>query len=451
MKNFIVILGLLFCQNAWSGYDAGPANSVFVVPPGGGRAKMGSVNLGSSVAVGSSILGFLNGGCNASSAAGCFLNIAPTASSAGQTIVWNGSAWTAGASVAAAPPIVQRFTFEGVPQTGTLSTSSPCITAMSGTAGINFGAGIIDTTNNAAISPMTTVVAVPGICASGQVQMSANAALAETGDALVFGSEPITSATTSTATVCMTSVGSTVGIVPGAPVVDLSSPSSLSANTVVVGVPGICLSGQIQISNNPVVSEGGDTFMFGGVITAPSSPSALYFDIQMAGGGGGGNNGATGGTTFFDGSLLTATGGNGGGNPQGGQGAGIATVNAPAIAVVVVNGATGASGVSGIGASNIGPSTGPGGSTAFGGAGSGVYGATGTSAAPDTGSGGGGGPQTGGTGGQSSGSGQAGAYLEALLNSPSGTYGYIVGRGGANGGNAGNGGSGVIIVTSHFQ
>jgi hypothetical protein len=52
--------------------------------------------------------------------------------------------------------------------------------------------------------------------------------------------------------------------------------------------------------------------------------------------------------------------------------------------------------------------------------------------------------------------GGAGGYVEAIITSPSATYSYAVGAGGAgasagtNGFAGGNGGSGVIFITAYF-
>jgi hypothetical protein len=59
MKYFI--LSLLFSLNVLA-QETGPANSVMRVPSGGGKARMGSVNLAASAAVGSSVLAVPNGG-----------------------------------------------------------------------------------------------------------------------------------------------------------------------------------------------------------------------------------------------------------------------------------------------------------------------------------------------------------------------------------------------------
>jgi hypothetical protein len=98
-----------------------------------------------------------------------------------------------------------------------------------------------------------------------------------------------------------------------------------------------------------------------------------------------------------------------------------------------------------------------GGSSPFGGAGSAgsAYPTVNArSAVTNTGSGGGGGGIT--TTTYSGGGGGAGAYIDALISSPSATYSYAVGAAGTagaagtSGGTGGAGGSGVIIVTEYY-
>lgn len=204
-----------------------------------------------------------------------------------------------------------------------------------------------------------------------------------------------------------------------------------------------------------------------GTYTTPAGVN--YIKVKMVGGGGGGGGSGTGGTTTggtggdttFGTSLLTATGGTGGNLSAAGNGSvgGTATINSPAIQLVKLNGTYGSgAGYDGSTANN-GQIGGLGASSPFGGAGAAAnYDAVGGSATANTGSGGQGGSTStgvalmyGGTGGGS------GAYIEAIIASPSASYSYAVGAAGTSGvagtsGFAGgSGGSGIIIVEEYYQ
>lgn len=194
----------------------------------------------------------------------------------------------------------------------------------------------------------------------------------------------------------------------------------------------------------------------------------IYLKVKMLGGGGGGGGGnntgsaTSGGNTTFGTSLLTAggaSGGTGGGSNGAGGAGGSNTINSPAINIASITGMQGANG--GHYWNNSGSGTTPGGLggiSVFSGAGSSGYAAAGNNALANSGSGGGGGGsnitaannQTGGGGG-------AGGYIEAIIPSPSATYSYAVGSGGAGQAGATNGyagsagGSGVIIVEEYYQ
>jgi hypothetical protein len=188
-----------------------------------------------------------------------------------------------------------------------------------------------------------------------------------------------------------------------------------------------------------------------GTYTTPVGCIAIR--VKMVGGGGGGTgatgNGGNGSATTFGTSLLTANGGSSsnGSGQIGGAGGGV-TVNSPAVTVFAFEGPGGHPG------QNT-PSTGGGnGASSFlggggrGGANAGTQ--AGQNAIANTGSGGGG---LGSTGGGSGGGGGAGGYIEALISSPSASYSYTVGAGGAAGTGSplgGLGADGIIVVEEYY-
>lgn len=193
-------------------------------------------------------------------------------------------------------------------------------------------------------------------------------------------------------------------------------------------------------------------FLSGTALTYTRPANVLWIEVEMVGGGGGGGGGGTGGTaagngtnTTFD--VLTAFGGAGNGGTPGGGNNG--SVN--------LRGSYGGAGVNGIGGTLQGTG-GNGGSSFFGGAGQGGSQAVGgTVGGSNTGGGGGGGGNDGSTSTSSGLGGSSGGYVKKIINSPSATYTYTVGAGGAAGGaGAGGGvagsagGSGIIIVTEHY-
>ena len=218
--------------------------------------------------------------------------------------------------------------------------------------------------------------------------------------------------------------------------------------------------GSISIATSIPVPTVTTPFSGSGTYTTPAN--CKYLMVKILGGGGGGGSSSTtgsatgaaggvGGTSTFGTSLLTCNGGNGG--VQGYTGAfggtgGTSTLSAPATGASFGGSQAGSGSVS----SSIAGGTGA--STPFGGGVGGANGTAGGDATANTGSGGGGagGPAT----GYSGGGGGGGAYIEALITSPSASYSYAVGAGGS-GGTAGtggfaggNGGSGVIIITAYF-
>lgn len=192
-----------------------------------------------------------------------------------------------------------------------------------------------------------------------------------------------------------------------------------------------------------------------GTYTTPAE--VLYLKVRMTGGGGGGGGSGTGGGTggtagnsTFGTSLLTANGGAGGAfNAQGGAG-GSPTVSSPAISILDIAGNNGgtaeqarAFAYGGSGGSN--PISGI---SPMSNATAGLSGKLG---------GGGAGGGAGATSIITAAGGGAGAYIEAIISSPSATYSYAVGSGGA-GGTAGTsgfaggaGGNGFIEITEYYN
>ena len=191
--------------------------------------------------------------------------------------------------------------------------------------------------------------------------------------------------------------------------------------------------------------------------TYTTSAGALYLKVRMtAGGGGGGGSGTGGGTagnggnSTFGTSLLTANGGIGGAyNAQGASG-GSPTVSSPAISILDIAGSSGGAAEQ----ARVNSFGGAGGSNPI----SGVAPMSNTSAGLSGKLGGGGaGGGGGGTAIITASGGGAGAYIEAIISSPSATYSYAVGSGGA-GGTAGTsgfaggtGGAGYIEITEFYN
>jgi hypothetical protein len=200
-----------------------------------------------------------------------------------------------------------------------------------------------------------------------------------------------------------------------------------------------------------------------GTYTTPAG--VLYIEVEMIGGGGGGagsstvaaNNGGSGGnggTTTFGTSLLSAGGGSGAPFGTGYGTGGAASITSPAIGNTTGGG-------SGTGAGNsptlVGMPGGMGGVSFFGGAGGGSNSgaSAGGAAVSNSGSGGGGAGAM--TSSYAGGGGGAGAYVKAIISSPSATYSYSVGAAGSSGSagtsgaTGGAGAAGKIIVTEYYQ
>lgn len=204
-----------------------------------------------------------------------------------------------------------------------------------------------------------------------------------------------------------------------------------------------------------------------GTYTKPAG--VLYIKVTMVGGGGGGGgatNNSTGGVgtagtaSTFGTTLLSAGGGLGGDggttatdHPTGGAGGSSSLGTGPS--GIALTGGGGCSGINMVVDQYV--WGGQGGSSAFGGAGKGAFNGIGGNGVANTGGGGAGGGYSGGGVGQSGAGGGSGGYVHAMITSPSATYPYSVGGGGAHGAatpvgnNGGDGGSGFILVEEFYQ
>jgi hypothetical protein len=204
----------------------------------------------------------------------------------------------------------------------------------------------------------------------------------------------------------------------------------------------------------------------GGPFTYNRPDGVAYIKVKIVGGGGGGASsgaglglpGGTGGSSSF-GANLTAGGGTGGstmtpGTFSVGGGGGSCTVTETAT-IKQILACTGGNGESGEYYEDQ-SHGGEGGASALGGAGTGGFGTiAGTPGKDNTGGGGGGGGMN--AVDSSGAGGGAGAYLEAVINSPASTYQVYVGAGGSAGPSGGSGsfaglggGSGVVIVEEYY-
>src|SRR6185312_13314003 len=88
---------------------------------------------------------------------------------------------------------LSQLTSSSATLTGNLTSGSPCIASpvFSSGALVNLGIGqfVYDTTTSANIPVGTTINALPGACAVGQIRMSANATATVTGDTITFGGQ----------------------------------------------------------------------------------------------------------------------------------------------------------------------------------------------------------------------------------------------------------------------
>lgn len=183
-------------------------------------------------------------------------------------------------------------------------------------------------------------------------------------------------------------------------------------------------------------------FTSGTAQTYTTPTGALWLKVRMVGGGGGGSGSgsttpgaATAGTqSVFGTSLLTATGGAQGVWGTGPGTGGSPTINSPAVGF----GWTGGAG-SGYGSqdaiSTAQAAGGIGGSSGLGGGGGsgGSAGVAGGAAGTNSGSGGGGGGGGNAANDMSGPGGGSGAFIDAIIPSPSATYTYTVGAAGTGG------------------
>lgn len=246
-------------------------------------------------------------------------------------------------------------------------------------------------------------------------------------------------------------------------------------STLASGTLFFCSGASAPLSSGTLTKQSGtgdSTITFSAIqalATYTTPANCKYLKVKMAGAGGGGGGagtslsggaGGNGAPSLFGSNLLLCFGGKGApayGSVVGTGGS--ATVNSPALQMLVLAGGT-ASYVSGLNSDgNV--AGGMGGTNPLGGAGGSgqpqvnATVAAGQPAAANTGAGGGGASPE--SGSQSAGGGgAAGGYIEALIPSPASTYYYAVGAGGTggtagtSGGVGGAGGSGVISIEEHY-
>ena len=284
-----------------------------------------------------------------------------------------------------------------------------------------------------------------------------SAPLSGTNNIYVYYTSPITDVIapgqgTVTATSFVSSTGTGAGVFQTSPTITTPVISSI-VNTGTLTLP--TLTGTVSLTTRTVQVFTSSS----GTYTTPTGCKSLYIKMVGGGGGGGGvtgNNGSVGGNTTFG--TATAGGGSAGQYAGAGGQGGTATNSYSGVALSGGDGGTSVQAALFAGTGTNMAAGGGGGNSAFGGGGSGAYPSTAAFAGKtNTGGGGGGGAyySTGSVVASASGGG-AGGYVEAYITSPSATYSYAVGSGGAagaagTGGSAGGaGGSGVIIVTEFY-
>lgn len=79
---------------------------------------------------------------------------------------------------------------------------------------------------------------------------------------------------------CITSLGSTSGLLTGMYIYDATTPARISAGTTIAGLPGSCAAGQVQMSSTAVSSATGDTITFGGQASQEINVSKIWDDAN---------------------------------------------------------------------------------------------------------------------------------------------------------------------------
>ena len=185
--------------------------------------------------------------------------------------------------------------------------------------------------------------------------------------------------------------------------------------------------------------------------TYTKSAGVTWIEVFMVGGGAGGGssggNSTAGGNTTF--STFTASGGGVASTSAGGAG------GAASGGDINIAGGAGGPGRTNILNVILTGAGGVGGSSYYGGAGTGTDAASGSNAATNSGSGGGGASNTGNATGRSGCGGGSGGFVYAKIDTPSSTYSYAVGAGGAGSSNGvytgGSGAAGLITVIEHYD
>jgi hypothetical protein len=282
-----------------------------------------------------------------------------------------------------------------------------------------------------------------------------------------------TGGSTANTTACITSLGSTAGIVVGAYVYDTKTPAAITAGTAVTAI-GTCGSGpsnSVTISVAAGATTQGDTFQFGGVYSMPTNPAPLYITVEGVGSGGGGSGGGGSpglgiGNTSYSATFFGSSGANQNVLNGGGGGTVLATAAAGGACTLgtasnyttllsFAGGAGSPSTTNGVSGTSFGG--GPGGVSFFGGAGAAGYTSSSApvDAQPNSGSGGGGGGS--GTNNDGGGGGAAGCYAKIQIGATTTTYPWILGIGGTGGatGTSGTkgsrGGDGFLLIRQYFQ
>lgn len=205
------------------------------------------------------------------------------------------------------------------------------------------------------------------------------------------------------------------------------------------------------------------TFTSGTAATYTTAANALWLEVGACGGGGGGSGGSA-LTTLVAGSAGSASTFNSVNANGGSPGSGSAAANSPPVGGAGGTGGTGTAtrrmaggaGMAGINSTALATASGAGGnSVLWGGGGAGLQPGTtvGNAGIVNTGGGGGGAYNTGGTNNIGGAGGGGGECFYLIINSPSATYTYTVGPGGAGGVSTTNGGAGaagIIQVIEHY-